>query len=200
MSARQDLIRSLIRDSNNYKSCDEGMVGRYAQCEQNVVNLPDSKIHTLHLSWRQLVLVTGLDKEEVHALVSSGYDIRSDDDNGPYVRALEWRRRHRYLSHNATGWCISTYDGLNFRALFSCNHTAIPTIKVTKWEETLLGLHDAYRTLKEELKAHGILPEFMTQQEKIFTILGNLLEITRQQLGIQIPNNEVKMGVASSVG
>lgn len=169
-------VELLARDRRYYESCDEGAVGQFAKVELAGLKLKDgTKVSSLHLSWRQPVVVVELNPNEEKLLMTAGYDVRVDDEY-PYVRTLEKRFRHRYLAWLKTGWVLSTAErGDNLQDLVAVDAVLIPTLDLPVEAGPIIALHDLYRTLKEDLKKHGVFTEFFGHQERMFQILGRLV-------------------------
>lgn len=178
-------VDRLAREGSRYESCDEGAFRRFARSEHTHIHVPigppaeggprkTNRVPALHLSWRQKITILDMNEEESRLLIEAGFNVNVGED-APLVQVLEKKYRHRYLAYYNRGWVLSTADrGSNLAELTPCMHTLIPTITLSPSEEMILGVHDAWRTLKEDLRLHGVWPEFQVQQESIFKILGEL--------------------------
>ncbi len=175
-------VNVLIQDRRLIESCDEGAARKFARVEQAGLHRRDRKIPSLHLSWRQPITVIELNSEEDRLLVAAGYDVKIGDD-APYVMALERRFRHRFVGFANGGWCISTSEkGDNLNDLSPSEHIIIPTLDLPPEAGMVIGIHDVFRTLRDDLKKHGIFPEFFPLQERMFQILAVLVEDARRDI------------------
>ncbi len=185
MSKIRPEIEQLLKNRNEYLSCDEGTSQRFARCTLDRLRRKDREVPALHLSWRHVTTLLNLSTEEARTLIGAGFDVKLETD-GPIIKYMEKKYRNRYLVFANGGWCISTEPGgRNIDRLIACPHTTIPTIELEQPVEMLVGLLDAFRTLKEDLKLHGVLPEFIALQEGkegIFEGLAILEADARQEI------------------
>lgn len=185
MSRVRAEVTILVEDRKFLESCDEGAAQRFARVEQAGLHRTDrkGKVPSLHLSWRQPHNIIELNEDEVRLLKMAGYDVKLGEEY-PYVMVLEKKFRHRFLAYNRGGWCISSADrGENLSELSPSEHTIIPTLDLPPEAPMIIGVHDVFRTLKEDLKKHGIFTEFFVHLERVFQILAVLVEDARRDLG-----------------
>lgn len=176
------VVDVLVRDRNSLENCDEGAAKKHCRVALEPVPLEDGRrIRALHISWRQATTVSQLTPEEAQLLIAVGYNVKVTDDQ-PYVHILEKRNRHRWVVLLTTGWVTSTAERPdNIQELSPLAFSSIPSLSLSKREELLVGVHEMWWTLREDLKIHGTLPEFYPMFDRIFGLLANLFEETMRE-------------------
>jgi hypothetical protein len=196
-------INVLLRDRYNYEECDEGEASKYVRCQLAELKRKDRVVPSLHISWRQAIALLNLNPEECRLLIASGFNVRTGDEN-PFVIYMEKRFRHRFFLYANGGWCITTSARGDVDNLIASPNNPIPTIQLEKPIETIVGLIDTFRTLKDDLRLHGVLPEFIGLQEGkngVFEILATLKDdALRELLSTIEPQPDAQTGSAVSLG